>query len=283
MNIRASMLAGYSDCVRRTVAKSYGRKLEKLGYQLRQLPPSVGAAAGTAVHAATAEMDRALWNGSTINVDAAVELAMKGFYEETAPGCIWDATTPNAHVAEFQIKRMTKIYKPRMPFTMPDGTPAVEIGGKLGLRANAGDGWFLTGHPDLIDVDRFVRDKKTGSVERPYHKQLGGYSLLVRSNKIIEPVGVGMDYIPRVGKTREQPVPIITEYPAAVCERAAMGTIHQIKHDMFLFDSLLEDVAGDICKVELERAFPSNQMSMMCTDKYCPAWGTSFCELTCKR
>jgi hypothetical protein len=26
--------------------------------------------------------------------------------------------------------------------------------------------------------------------------------------------------------------------------------------------------------------FMANQMSMMCSDKYCPAWGTKFCELS---
>lgn len=271
MNIRASMIPSYPDCPRRAVAKSFGKKFVRAGYTFRQLPPSVGAAAGTAVHASTAEMDRAVWRGEKPNVDAAVDMAIAGFMEETSTGCTWDDTTPNANAAQHQIKRMTLAYTPRMPLTI-NGEPAVEIGGEMGLRANAGDGWFLTGHPDLIDAERFIRDKKTGSVVRPYHGQLGGYSLLVRSNGICEPAGLGMDYIPRTPRTKGQKPPIITEYPVSACERCAMGIIQRIKADMKLFDE-----TGD-----LERAFSANQMSMMCTDKYCPAWGTNFCELSGK-
>jgi hypothetical protein len=254
------------------MAKSYRKKFLAAGYHLRELPPSVGAAAGTAVHLSTAEMDLALWRHETANVDAAVEKAITVFMAEIETGAIWDETTPNSNVAQQQIRRMTMAYVPRMPFTMADNTPAVEIGGEQGLRANAGDGWFLTGHPDLIDVERFVRDKKTGALVRPYHGQLGAYSLLVRSNGICEPAGLGMDYIPRTAKTKDQKPMIVTEYPVAACERNAMGIIHRIKADMKLFDE-----SGDI-----ERAFPSNQMSMMCSEKYCPAFGTAFCELTVK-
>ncbi len=271
MNIRVSMLPSYPDCPRRAVAKQFRSKFQKLGYTFRQLPPSVGAAAGTAVHASTAEMDRALWRGEPANVDAAIDMAVAEFNDEVATGCIWDDTTPNINIAHQQIRKMTVAYVPRMPLTI-NGEPAVEIGGEHGLRANCGDGWELTGHPDLIDTLRYIRDKKTGALVRPYHGQLGGYSLLVRSNKICEPGGLGMDYIPRTPKTKGQKPPIITEYPVGACERNATGIIHRIKADMIVFDS-----TGD-----LERAFCTNMMSMMCTDKYCPAWGTSFCELTGK-
>lgn len=274
-HIRASMLPGYVDCPRRAVAKSYRRKFQKLGYELRELPPSVGAAAGTAVHASTAEMDRALWRGEPANVDQAVEAAIVGFNTETGTGCIWDDTTPNQNVAHMQIRKMTMAYTPRMPMTI-NGEPAVEIGGEFGLQANAGDGWVLTGHPDLIDELRFIRDKKTGSLVRPYHGQLGAYSLLVRSNKICEPAGLGMDYIPRTPKTRDQKPPIITEYPVAICERNAMGIIKKIKADMGEFDSSVNSgrPLGDL------ESFSANQMSLMCSDKYCPAFSTCFCEMT---
>jgi len=278
MNIRASMLPSYTDCPRRAVAKSFKRRIVKLGYTFRELPPSVGAAAGTAVHLSTAEMDRALWRGEKANVDAAVELAITEFSKEIETGCIWDDTTPNMNAAQSQIRRMTLIYQPRMPLTL-NGEPAVEIGGPLGLRANAGDGWYLTGHPDLIDADKFIRDKKTGAVVRPYHSQLGGYSLLVRSNGICEPAGLGMDYIPRTARTKDQKQPILTEYPVAACERAAMGVIKRIKGDMQRFDA---SVTEDMPMGNLEE-FSTNMMSMMCTEKYCPAFGSLFCELSCKK
>lgn len=269
-NIRASMLPSYQDCPRRAVAKSYGRKFTELGYELRQLPPSVGAAAGTAVHISTSELDRALWRGEPANIDTAVELAITAFSAEVETGCVWDDTTPNQNTAQQQIRRMTMAYVPRMPLTLTNGQPAVEIGGEEGLKANAGDGWTVTGHPDLIDDLKFVRDKKTGAVVRPYHPQLGGYSLLVRSNGVCVPEGVGMDYIPRTARTKDQKPMLITEYPVAACEHLAVGVIKRIKDDMRLFDE-----TGD-----LDRAFGVNMMSLLCTDKYCCAFGTKFCELS---
>ncbi len=268
MNIRASMLPSYPDCPRRAVAKQYRRTFEKLGYQFRELPPSIGSSVGTAVHAATTELNKSLWRGRAPNLEQAVELAMVEFIKEVAPGAVWDDTTPNINTAQAQIRRMTAVYVPRMPLTI-NGEPAVEIGGDQGLSADCGDGWILTGHPDLIDENRFLEDTKTGAVVRPYHGQLGGYSLLVRSNRIAELSGLGMRYIPRMGKTKFQTPPVLTSYAVPPCERNAMGTITKIKEDMARFNA-----TGDL------ESFPCNKMSMMCTDKYCPAWGTPFCELS---
>jgi hypothetical protein len=264
------MLPSYPDCPRRAVAKQYRRKFEKLGYQFRELPPSVGAAAGTAVHTGAEQLLRAKWAGKKITVEQALEPAISGFSEETGKGAIWDDTTPNANVAVEQIKRMVACYQygplsTEMPLTINE-QPAVE----LELEANAGDGWKLTGHIDLVTEAGWVRDTKTGALVRPYHAQLGAYSLLVRSNSILSTVsGAAIDFIKRVGKTKPQPPCEIQEYPVAPCERNATGLIRRVKDDMARFDA-----AGDI------NCFMANQMSMMCSNKYCPAWGTDFCELT---
>lgn len=269
MNIRASMLPGHSDCQRRSVAKQFKRKFQKLGYEFRELDPSIGSSVGTAVHASTAILDIALWNGTIPNVDQAVEAAMAGFMEEVSTGCILDATTPSVNAAQQQIRIMTASYIPRMPMTI-NGEPAVELGGEQGLSADCGDGWILTGHPDLIDERGFLLDKKTGVKQRPYQEQFGGYSLLVRSNALAELTGVGMLYIPRLAKGKFQPPPVMQEYGIAICERNAMGVIHQIKASMTVFDAT-EDLA---------RSFACNQSSMMCSDKYCMARHTDFCEMT---
>lgn len=267
MNIRASMLPSYPDCPRRAVAKQYRRKFEKLGYTFRELAPSVGAAAGTAVHTGCEQLLRAMYAGKTITIDQALEPALSGFSEETGKGAIWDDTTPNANVAAEQIKRMIAAYSHclEMPATVNDA-PAVE----LELEANAGDGWKLTGHIDLVTAAGWVRDTKTGALVRPYHAQLGAYSLLVRSNNVIPKVnGAAIDFIKRVGKTKPQPPCVVQEYAVAACERNAMGLVQRIQSDMAGFDQALD-----------VNCFMANQMSMMCGDKYCPAWGTDFCELT---
>lgn len=267
MNIRASMLPSYPDCPRRAVAKQFRKKFEKLGYQFNELPPSVGAAAGTAVHTGAEKLLRAFHAGKTITLDDAIEPAIAGFQEETGKGAIWDDTTPNANVATEQIKRMVAAYSQRllMPATI-SGEPAVE----LSLEADAGNGWKLTGHIDLVTESGWVRDTKTGSLMRPYHAQLGAYSLLVRSNKVLPQVhGAAIDFIKRVGKTKSQPPLVVQEYVVAACERNAMGLIQRVKADMASFDAS-QDVNSFMC----------NQMSMMCSNQYCPAFGTDFCELT---
>jgi len=272
MNIRASMLPSYPDCPRRAVAKQYRQKLEKLGYKLRELPPSVGAATGTATHTGTEMLLRAKHANRVITLDEALAPAFAGFLEETGKGAIWDDTTPNANTAQQQISRQVAayLYGPLttvMPLTV-NGAPAVE----LELRANCGDGWELTGHIDLIDDAFWPRDTKTGALIRPYHAQLGGYSLLVRSNAICQVAGLCIDFIQRVGKTKPQPPCQTISYPVAQCERNAMGIINRIKQDMAQFD-----------REQNPEVFMANQMSMLCSDKYCPAFGTAFCELSgCK-
>jgi hypothetical protein len=269
MNIRASMLPSYPDCPRRAVAKQYSRKFEKLGYEFKKLAPSVGAAAGTAVHTGAEQLLRAMHAGKSITIDQALEPAIAGFQEETAPGAIWDDTTPNANTAHEQIRRMITAYSQclDMPATV-NNEPAVE----LSLEADCGDGWKLTGHIDLVTEAGWVRDTKTGALVRPYHAQLGAYSLLVRSNRVIPTVkGAAIDFIQRVGKTKHQPPLQVQEYAVAPCERNAMGIINRLKQDMRQFDE-----TGNL------EVFSANQMSMMCGNKYCPAFGTTFCELTCK-
>lgn len=264
------MLPSYPDCPRRSVAKQYRRKFEKLGYQFRELPPSVGAVVGTATHTAAEMLLRAKFEGKTISMDEALAPAFAGFQEETGKGATWDDTSPNANTAQKQIKRQAEayLYGPLsriMPLNV-NGVPAVE----LDLRADTGDGWELTGHIDLITDAPMIRDTKTGALVRPYHAQLGGYSLLARTNGIVKTAaGLCIDFIQRVGISKVQPPCKTISYPVAQCERNAMGIINRIKQDMAAFD-----------QTQNPEVFMANQMSMMCSDKYCPAWGTAFCELS---
>ncbi len=263
------MLSSYADCPRRAAAKQFRKLFAADGYEFRQLAPSVGSAAGTALHVITGEMNRAVWNGEQFRLDDALQMAFQGFSEGIAEGCEWDATTPNTNTAEYQIRRMAAVYKPRMPLTI-DGAPAIEIGGEYGIRANAGDGWTLSGHPDLIGADAAVDDTKSGVVLRPHQPQLGGYSLLLRSNNLVRPTRIGLTFIQRIAKTKPQKPPVIVEYSIPEAERYAMGVIKRIKSDMATYKE-----TGD-----LEQSFLVNPCSMMCSPKFCPAHGTDFCPIT---
>ena len=270
-NIRASMLSGHPDCTRRSVARQYRKHFEAKGYEFKTLAPSIGSSAGTATHTGIGEMFKAKWKGETVNLDAAVEAAITGFREEIQDGATWDDTSPNANVAELQIRNMIQAYsvgplQSVMPLTV-NGAPAIE----LELKANTGDGWTLTGHIDLVTDEYVIRDFKTGSVNREYFAQLGAYSLLVRSaGMITTPIELVKDFIQRTRKTKVQEPCVTYDYPVAPSERAAMGVIKAIKREMAVYDE-----TGD-----LDEAFPANLHSMMCTPKYCLAHGTGFCPLS---
>jgi hypothetical protein len=270
MNIRCSVLPSYTDCARRAAAKTFGYMLKKAGFDLPKLPPPVGAAAGTSTHKAAEVFHRAETDGQVMSVKDAVENAMVEFDKETSKGCVWDTTTPNRTTAQIQIERMTKAYlgseAAKISTLIFNGKPAIE----LALEANLGDDLLLTGHIDRITIENIIRDLKTGALLRPYYHQLGGYSLLSRSNKILVN-GATIDFVKRTPKTKPQAAAIEQIYPVAPCERAAMSVINRIKADLNTFK-----------KTGNPESFPCNPMSMMCTEKYCPAFGTDFCELTKK-
>lgn len=264
INIRASMLPSYFDCARRAAAKQFRKDIEAAGFTLRQTAPSVGAALGTSVHAAAEYLLRHKMQHFELgNEKHAVEIAMERFAEETAPGAEWDDTTPNPNTAYFQMKRLVGAFADFGRRVTPE---AVE----LELRADAGDGFELTGHVDLFTVEGVVRDLKTGALHRPYQAQLGAYSLLAKADGR-QVKGVAIDWIARAPRTKPQP-PVQTEiYPVVSCEQAAWATIQRIKRDLSEFRS-----SGD------PWAFPANPMTMMCSARYCPAHGTPFCTMHLK-
>ena len=267
MRIRASSLPAHPDCPRRNLAKSFGHVVRAQGYELRTNAPSVGAAVGTATHAAAARLLEAKRDhGQPGDTQAAVDEAVAGFDTEIEAGAEWDDTTPNPDTAHKQIRRLTMAFARGV---LPHVEPMLI---ETHMQADAGDGFTLDGHVDLITRDRWVRDLKTGALVRPYQAQLGGYSLLARSNAattgVTSTAGVATDFIQRVSSRRQQPDPVETSYPVAVAENAALAAVAQIKRDV---TALAE--GGD------PWAVPANPMSMMCSPKYCPAYGTDFCAL----
>jgi len=275
MNIRASMLPGHPDCTRRSMARQYRKSFEQEGYSFNQLAPSIGSSAGTATHTGIGELFKAKWQGQAMNLDTAVDVALAEFRTEVEKGATWDETSPNANVAETQIRNMITAYmkgpaQTEMPLTVQiegQDAPAIE----LELKANAGDGWMLTGHVDLVTSEYIIRDFKTGAVNREYFSQLGAYSLLLRSQKYITAsIELTKDFIQRCKKTKPQEPCVSKSYPVRASEAAASGLIKSIKREWTLYQA---------CK-DLDEAFPANLHSMMCTPKYCLAFGTDFCSLS---
>lgn len=268
--IRASMLPGYADCARRAAAKQWRREIEDAGFAMRELRPSVGAAVGTAVHAAAAHMLRAkIDTGELGGAEEGIAVAVATFRAETGPGAEWDDTTPNGATAEIQIERLTLAY--RLGVARHLEPAAVEQAWEV----DAGGGFVLTGHCDVVTVAGVVRDLKTGALARPYQAQLGAYSLLARSqDPPVRVSGVAVDFIRRTPKSKPQEPPVSETYDQDACERAAWSIIERIRADISEFRRRV--VAGD---EPLAEAFLANPMSMMCRPRFCPAHGTHWCDL----
>ncbi|MBF0094312.1 MAG: PD-(D/E)XK nuclease family protein [Alphaproteobacteria bacterium] len=267
--LRASMLPSWPDCPRRGAAKQWRRDINASGYHLRESRSSVGAAVGTAVHAAAAHF-LPIWTEPGA-VSAAVEVAVLSFRADSAQGMVWDKNniaTPN--IAEFQIRRMVAVYAEHVA---PHVQPALV---EQALQVSIGGGFWLSGHADIIVTGtRVVRDLKTGAQMRSYQAQLGGYSLLVRSQpEPIDVAGVAVDFIRRTPKTKPQNMPVSEALNLDVAERTAWSVIGHIKAAVTEFRRRL------VCGIEPpEEAFLANPMSQMCHADYCPAHGIDFCPL----
>lgn len=268
--IRASMLPGYADCPRRAAAKQFRREVLDSVPALRETSPSIGAAVGTSAHLVAARHMQARIDGREYSHKQAVEEAVEGLREEIAPGCVWDDTTPSLDAAIFQLDRITRAYV----FGLARDVRPLAV--ELELKADAGDGFWLTGHVDLVaewpapeTLAAWIRDLKTGGVNRPYQAQLGAYSLLYRSSAGALPVqAVGVDWIKRTPRTRPQDAGVHHAYKVSPCERAGWAMIERIKADL-----------QDFRRTGNPWCFLANPMSMMCSDKYCPAHSTPFCDM----
>lgn len=263
ISIRCSMLPGWSDCARRAAAKQFGPLIEQAGFPLRRLMPSVGAAIGTAVHLALQSVMSARVNGIIDTLDGVVSDGMRKFEEEIAPGCEWDATTKSVGDARQQIKSLTQALLAHVP----DGEPSLV---EQQLQASLPDGWLLTGKPDLLAAGH-LDDWKTGSVIRNYMAQCGSYVLLVEANGF-EVTGAGTIFAKRVRPGTVQPPAVRIPFDLNTSRRAAWAAIREIQRDSEQFQQTADPFS-----------FRANPMSLMCSEKYCAAWGTEFCTVHLKK
>jgi hypothetical protein len=262
ITIRVSTLPAYADCPRRAAAKSWRYMIENDGFNLRKLPNTIGAAIGSGVHAGAAYILVSKRDGADAQIKDAQELSIIELRKQTAAGSLWDNTTSNQNTAERQTLRLTtQVNSDLAPTINPE---LVENRRK----AVIAPGWELSGQSDTETTDAVIRDWKTGAVLRQYQAQHGGYSLLRRSQGGTRPSRLIMDHLKRVAIDRPQPPVMSVEYDISMAERAAWGTIKHIMRDIRAFLK-----SGD------PWCFACNPMSMMCGDKYCPAWGTAFCEM----
>lgn len=262
IKLRASGVGDFNDCARRGASRMFKFQIEKEGFALRQTPFGVAASIGTSVHKAAEEILRAKidkktgWDASLIALEKFDELVPDG--TEFEP----DNSTTNRQEAKSQIVKITGALERHLDSIKPKQI-------EFELKAPFGPGVEVTGHPDVLTEDDWIRDFKTGGLKHPpsYVAQLGTYSMLAQANEI--PVqGVAVDYFRKVGQKTEQPDVQVVSYDLAEAEKHAYST--------------LDNVVGAYEKFLSTRdpgAFNANPSSMLCSPKYCSAWGTDFCTV----
>lgn len=259
ITIRPSSLTSYSDCPRRTIARTMPLLVEDAGFKLREVASHIGANVGTGTHAAVAHfLIVKMKTGTLGTAEAAEDAGIASLREEAKKGVMFDETTPDLNTGEKQIRRQADAYR---RLIAPHVEPVMV---EERLEAQFGDLFLISGQVDVATDG--IRDLKTGKHHSIHMPQLGAYSLLLKahgqeSKFIIE------DYVPRGPLNKEQGDPISTKYDAALTERVAKSTILRMARDVKEFQE-----SGD------PLVFAANPSSMLCSAKFCSAHGTKWCQ-----
>ena len=268
--VRASALPGWNDCARREGARLFPELIEAAGYTLCRRPNTVGASVGSSVHAgARYTMESKLATGDIGNETEADQRALETMKSEIEAECQWDQVTRDPNTAEQQIVRMLRAFRddaaPRLnPATVEER-----------LEADLGDGFTVTGKKDMLcRTPDGIDDLKTGTQQRPNGAQYGGYSLIDRAHgRTID--ALNEIFIPRATLKKPQPEPTFIPYDVQACEVQAAATLDDMKRSIADFHAR----AAGSAPGEPAAAFRANPMSMLCGEKYCPAFGTDFCRV----
>ena len=281
--VRASSLSGYPDCARRSAAKMFRTEILAAGYDLRTLGSSIGAAAGSGVHAgAGLVLTEKATTGDLAPLSAATDAAIEMLRQRARDdGATFDRETPDLRAAEGQVLAMTRAYYYGVA---PKVHPVIV---ERRLEADVGftrQPMVLSGQQDVLAREPGrIRDLKTGKSRSNYKPQLGSYALLAKSHPEVlggvEIIGAVEDFVQRVSAKKvsngEQPAAVSFVHDLAGAENAAVAVLRMIDVNLSVFregDPSRFVQAGD------PWAFPANPSSKLCSEKWCPAWGTAFCR-----
>lgn len=268
--IRASSLPMWSDCERRTAARSFRADVERAGFKLRYDTPGVGLAIGVGVHkAAETMLKEKAQSGKLPSMADVVDIAMTEFREIVKPGITFSRDTTSMPDAELQIRRMSGAYRETIA---PEVHPMIV---EERLEAQVSPLLILNGQPDVVAREPgAIRDTKTGTTRGNHRPQIGAYSLLARSHNY-PIVSAFEDYIPRISIKKPQPPGQSFKHDLAGCETAAINVLRSMEQALRTFrqgDPERHLMPGD------PWAFLANPASKLCGAKYCPAHGTEFCK-----
>ena len=265
--IRASSLPGYPDCPRRWAARQLRTEIETAGYRLRTTGTSIAAAIGTGVHGGAAYLlkEKMLGRKPFDAEDEAVDVFREAIHDGEI--LMDEKTAPTKNDAEKQVTRMLAAFERGV---LPAVNPIMVEERLQAIRGNI----TLSGQGDnLCEEPNALRDLKTGARAGMHRPQLGAYSLLYRSHGRQVHRAI-VDFIPRVSLRQAQPEVISTEYDASRCETAALRVLDHIERDMKLF----REGDGKAFLPGDPWAFAANPSSMLCSERWCPAFGSDFCK-----
>lgn len=258
--VRASSVSNYPDCPRRWFARSQPELVTGAGYSLKSVGRHIGAATGQATHQGALSGLRRRIKKEAVDIEELEAVALVTLDAELQSGpVVWDDTSPNADVAEKQVLRQVR--------TCASQIVAVEqpeyIEPEWRAR-HAKTSLLVTGHPDMVSY-RKLGDIKTGQ-ESNNAAQYGAYGMLSScAEEVVQIEEIEELYLPRVKMTA----------PPADVERIA----YDLDGCMQLADRTLRNIARDLEAFEKDgaQAVTANTRSVLCSDKFCPCWGTSFC------
>jgi hypothetical protein len=115
-----------------------------------------------------------------------------------------------------------------------------------------------------------IRDLKTSRSGDKYHSQGGGYIMLEKANGVNTPTEFVVDWLPRKTINKPYPMPVEYRYSAALCELEARAVVSEVMRQLTRY----QEADGDPSVV------PNNTSSMLCSPKYCRAYGTDVCPVS---
>lgn len=265
--VRASSLSDWMDCPRRAATKAFKLEVEALGHKLTEPQNGIAAAIGTATHTgSTWLLEQKMQTGELGDVVEAEHRALTSLKNERELGVSFDDTSPDANTAERQVIRQLKAFR---VYIAPTINP---VSVEQRLEGTAMEGVILTGQCDISEsiagdaVGERIRDIKTGSKVKAHGAQLGSYSLLRRAHgRVVKAMSV--DFIERVKLNSPQPTPQVITYQPEVVERLAWHVLKSVKR-----------LSDEFYATQDIETFLPNPASVLCSPKYCPAFGTSFCS-----
>jgi len=262
MKIRCSYLPMYCDCPRRTAAKLLKSHISASGFDIPEDCKGVAACVGTGTHkGAEMLLNEAINIGITPSLANVTDTGIQEYRQEVYEGVQFDDITANNNEAEKQIQILTRSYYYEIfPKKNLNNAKAEES-----LKAVFGTD-EVTGHCDFSNLEE-ITDVKTGKVSI-YSAQCGGYSLLKRSQGHEVVKKLKCEFLPRTPLRKNYPGAVVHEYNVYNSEKHAFNVIKLIKKNVADFME-----SGD------PWSFAANPKSMLCSPKYCSAYGTEFCEV----